>query len=210
MTVKLITITPDAEKTMMYIARVSSPNQESEDTRLLSYCIKNQHWSVFEHAHLTLEIETSRAISPQILRHRSFTFSEFSQRYASVSTGFEPEPTLMEARRQDLKNRQNSTDDLLQWTKNWWEESQQNQWELCYETYLSALDHGIAKEVARNILPAMAPTRLYMTGSVRSWIHYIQLRSEKGTQKEHRDIAIACKDIFVEQLPVISDALEWT
>jgi thymidylate synthase (FAD) len=205
MTTKLISITPDAEKTMLYVARVSSPKQESSNTGLLGYCLKHKHWSVFEHAVMTIEIETSRAISPQILRHRSFTFSEFSQRYATV----EDDPVLVDARRQDDKNRQNSTDDMDQYTKDWWTDSQYIIWEEAMRRYEQALAKGIAKEVARNILPVMAPTKIYMTGSVRSWLHYIQLRSAKETQLEHRIIAEGCRDIFTEQLPIIAEALGW-
>ena len=206
MTTKLISITPDAEKTMAYVARVSSPHQEStEIKKLLQYCLREKHFSVYEHAFLTIEIETSRAISPQILRHRSFTFSEFSQRYAAV----EEAPVLMEARRQDDKNRQNSIADMSDTTRDLWANCQQVAWDDAYERYEWALSQGIAKEVARNILPAMAPTRIYMSGSIRSWIHYIQLRSANGSQKEHMDIANGCKAIFVEQLPIIAEALEW-
>ncbi len=206
MTAELISITPEAEKTMLYIARVSSPNQESEDTRLLGYCIRNAHWSVFEHAFMTIEIETSRAISPQILRHRSFTFSEFSQRYAAVDPAIR---YYIDARRQDTKNRQNSIADMGETETEWWQLAQDRIWKDAYTVYNSALKQGIAKEVARNVLPAMAPTRIYMSGSIRSWIHYIELRSSNGTQKEHMDIANNCKSIFCKQLPIISKALEW-
>tara|TARA_R100000655_G_scaffold18668_7_gene39247 strand:+ start:13283 stop:13906 length:624 start_codon:yes stop_codon:yes gene_type:complete len=202
---RLISVTPDAEKTMLYVARVSSPNQDSTDTRLLDYCIRKAHWSVFEHAFMTIEIKTSRAISPQILRHRSFTFSEFSQRYAAV----ERDPELISARAQDNKNRQNSIELPPGSLSSWWELTQDRIWSEAYHSYQHALKQGIAKEVARNILPAMAPTRIYMSGSVRSWIHYIDLRTEKGTQKEHREIARDCKKIFVKQFPTTAKALKW-
>lgn len=203
--VSLITITPDAEKTMTYIARVSSPNQENpEYGGLLRYCLKHQHWSVFEHAHMTLEIHTCRSISAQILRHRSFTFSEFSQRYAEP-TGY----VIGEARLPAEKNRQSSADPAPVHLQLWWESIQRDLWQKANQAYNDALDFGLAKECARAILPMNTTTRLYMTGSVRSWIHYIQLRTQSDTQKEHRDVAEACKEIFVERLPVVSEALGW-
>lgn len=206
MNVKLISITPDAEKTMGYVARVSNPaNQENPDVaKLLSYCIKHGHWSVFETATMTLEIETSRAIAAQILRHRSFCFQEFSQRYASP-TEFE----LYDARRQDTKNRQNSVDDLSDEDRLWFNQIQKHVWVTAKYAYDRAIEKGIAKECARFLLPLSTQSRLYMTGNVRSWIHYIQLRTTQGTQKEHRDIALCCKQIFTEQLPTIAEAMEW-
>ena len=205
MTVKLITITPDAEATMAYIARVSSPNQENpEYAKLLKYCLDHQHFSVFEHAYMTLEICTSRMISAQILRHRSFTFSEFSQRYAEPM-----DYVAVKARRQAEKNRQSSVDDLEDVTKHRWDNIQNSMWAVALATYHEALAQGIAKEVARAILPMNTATRLYMTGSVRSWIHYIQLRCQSDTQQEHREIAKKCKAVFVEQLPVVAEALAW-
>ena len=206
MTTRLISITPDAEKTMLYVARVSSLRQESKSTGLLGYCLKHEHWSVFEHAFMTNEIETSRAISPQILRHRSFTFSEFSQRYSAV----EDDPEFIEARYQDTKNRQNSIICADTGELEWWDKAQEEVWDLAHLRYEQAITKGIAKEVARNLLPAMTPTKLYMSGSVRSWLHYINLRSGNGTQKEHQDIALGCKEIFTEQLPIIAKALGWT
>lgn len=206
MSVKLISITPRAEKTMAYIARVSSPNQDNPDyAKLLKYCLDHGHFSVFEHAHMTLEIATSRMISAQILRHRSFTFSEFSQRYA------EPMDYVpVKARRQAEKNRQSSVDDLEDTVKHRWDNTQKMMWALAESTYHEAIAQGIAKECARAILPMNTATRLYMTGSVRSWIHYIQLRTQEDTQWEHREIAMACKKIFIEQLPTVSEALGWT
>ena len=209
MDVKFVSITPDAEKTMAYIARVSNPsNQDNEKfAGLLKYCIKHNHWSVFEQSSMTLEIETTRAIAAQILRHRSFTFQEFSQRYAdSTKLGEIPIPDL---RKQDLKNRQNSTDDLDSFVKQKLELQMNTLFSSATALYQQMLEEGVAKECARMVLPLCTPTRIYMTGSCRSWIHYIELRSAHGTQKEHMDIAQACKTVFVEQFPVVSEALEW-
>lgn len=208
MKVRLQEITEDAERKIIYIARVSNPsNQDNpEYAKLLRYCIAHQHWSVFEHAHLTLEIETSVAIATQILRHRSFTFQQFSQRYADGgSLGFEP----IELRRQSEKNRQSSTLRI--------EEEQEKQLE---ETWFSVLEEvqklyelmvssGVAKECARFILPQCTTTRLYMTGNIRSWIHYLQLRSGEDVQLEHRQVALAAKRIFINQLPLTAIALGW-
>ena len=206
MTVKLITITPDAESTMAYIARVSSPNQENpEYAKLLKYCLDHEHWSVFEHAYMTLEIKTSRMISAQILRHRSFTFSEFSQRYA------EPMDYVpVKARRQAEKNRQSSVDDLSEKQQEFWAEIQNNYWQAAHSMYEAVVKAGVAKECARAILPMNTATRLYMTGSVRSWIHYISLRCQLDTQQEHRKIAEKCREIFCSELPTVSKALGWT
>ena len=209
MNVQLVTVTPDAEKTMAYIARVSNPsNQDNEKyAGLLKYCIKHNHWSVFEQSSMTLEIETTRAIAAQILRHRSFTFQEFSQRYAdSTKLGTIPIPDY---RKQDLKNRQNSTDDLDQFVKQNLELQTKTLFDSCVALYEQMLEQGVAKECARMVLPLCTPTRIYMTGSCRSWIHYINLRSAHGTQKEHMLIANACKKVFIEQFPSVSEALEW-
>ena len=209
MDVKLVTVTPDAEKTMAHIARVSNPaNQDNEKfAGLLKYCIKHNHWSVFEQSSMTLEIETTRAIAAQILRHRSFTFQEFSQRYAdSTQLGIIPIPKL---RKQDLKNRQNSTDDLDEFVKQKLELQMKTLFDSATALYQQMLEEGVAKECARMVLPLCTPTRIYMTGSCRSWIHYIELRSANGTQKEHMDIAQACKTVFIEQFPIVSEALEW-
>ena len=210
MTVKLVTVTPDAEKTMAYIARVSNPkNQDNEKfAGLLSYCIKHGHWSVFEQAHMTLEIETTRGLAAQILRHRSFTYQEFSQRYAYSSLLGDTIP-LPELRSQDTKNRQNSIDDVDQFVKQDFQLKMQRHFVDGMKLYKEMLDAGIAKECARFVLPLATPTRLYMTGSCRSWIHYINLRSAHGTQKEHTEIVKQCKEIFVEQFPSVSEALEW-
>ena len=207
--VKLITSTPDAEKSMAYIARVSNPkNQDNSDfTKLIGYCIKNEHWSVFEQAYMTLQIETTRGIAAQILRHRSFTFQEFSQRYAdSRQLGEIPIPEL---RRQDNKNRQNSISDLSEELINNFNEKIKHQFNLNKQLYEEMLEAGIAKECARFVLPLATPTRIYMTGSCRSWIHYINLRTGHGTQKEHMDIAKECKNIFSKEYPVVSAALNW-
>ena len=212
MNVKLVTVTPDAEKTMGYVARVSNPaNQENPNVAgLLKYCAKHQHWSVFEQAFMTLEISTTRAIAQQILRHRSFTYQEFSQRYAdSTLLGFDKIP-LPALRRQDTKNRQNSIDDLDPFDVQNLELQMQTLFDSSMALYEQMLKRGVAKECARNVLPLCVPTKMYMSGSVRSWIHYINLRSANGTQKEHMDVANACKDIFIEQFPIVSEALEWT
>jgi len=209
-TVKLVSITPDAEKTMAYIARVSNPSNQNNDdfAGLLKYCIKHQHWSVFEQSSMTLEIETTRAIAAQILRHRSFTFQEFSQRYADTNLIAEKIP-LPALRKQDLKNRQNSTDDLDEFVKQDIEMTITAHFNHAEKLYKRMLEAGVAKECARMVLPLATPTRLYMTGSCRSWIHYINLRSAHGTQKEHMDIAESCREVFTEQFPIVSKALDW-
>jgi thymidylate synthase (FAD) len=210
MTVKLISITPDAEKTMAYVARVSNPaNQDNENyAKLLAYCIKHNHWSVFEQSFMTLEIETNRGIAAQILRHRSFTYQEFSQRYADTNLLSDHIP-VPELRRQDTKNRQNSIDDLDPDMVVIMNTMIQELFKDAQGVYNYLLEQGVAKECARFVLPLATPTRIYMSGSVRSWIHYINLRSANGTQKEHMDIANECKKVFVEQFPVVSEALEW-
>jgi thymidylate synthase (FAD) len=205
--VKLITITPDAEKLIAYMARVSSDYQDKEDIAgLLKYCARHKHWSIFEMCNMVLEIQTSRSISPQILRHRSFSFQEFSQRYAKVK---EESHILYEARRQDQNNRQNSIDDLSEEIKEEWNQRQQSVWDESFENYQWALDQGIAKECARAVLPASAKTKMYMNGTIRSWIHYIKLRTGNGTQKEHMEIAEQAQAIFKEQMPIVAEALGW-
>ena len=210
MNVKLVSVTPEAEKTMGYVARVSNPkNQDNPNVSgLLGYCIKHGHWSVFEQAYMTLEIETTRGLAAQILRHRSFTYQEFSQRYADVSYIREDIP-LPELRRQDTKNRQNSIDDIDPLTQQDFEIEMRKHFDAGIDLYKSMLHAGIAKECARFVLPLATPTRIYMTGSCRSWIHYINLRSGHGTQKEHMDIANECKNIFNTQFPVVAEALAW-
>ncbi len=192
--VELISLTPDAEKTMAYIARVSNPNnQKNEDySKLLSYCIKNEHWSVFEQAFMTLQIETNRGIAAQILRHRSFTFQEFSQRYADSS-----------------QFRQNSIADLPDELKKRFNQKISLHFKAASELYEDLLAEGIAKECARFVLPLATPTRIYMSGSCRSWIHYIHLRSANGTQEEHKAIAQHCKIIFKQSFPTVSKSLNW-
>ena len=209
MNVNLVSITPDAEKTMAYIARVSNPtNQDNENySGLLRYCIKHNHWSVFEQSTMTLEIQTTRAIAAQILRHRSFTFQEFSQRYADSNLLGKIE--LPKLRKQDSKNRQNSTDDLDPEIIQSLNMQMGTLFGSALSLYNQMLELGVAKECARMVLPLCTPTRIYMTGSCRSWIHYINLRSAHGTQKEHMEIAEACRKVFTEQFPSVSEALEW-
>ena len=195
---------------MGYVARVSNPNNQENPkvAGLLSYCIKHNHWSVFEQAHMTLEIETTRGIAAQILRHRSFTYQEFSQRYADSSMLADTIP-LPELRRQDTKNRQNSIDNIDPFTRQKFEMLMQQHFSQGMDLYRRMLDEGIAKECARFVLPLAVPTKIYMTGSVRSWIHYIDLRTANGTQKEHMDIANDAKRVFCQQFPICSEALEW-
>ena len=208
--VKLVSVTPDAEKTMAYIARVSNPaNQNNENyAGLLRYCIKHNHWSVFEQSTMTLEIETTRGIAAQILRHRSFTYQEFSQRYADASLLGDELP-VPELRKQDTKNRQNSTDDLDPEVKRSFERRIKHVFADIMDLYDDMLSAGVAKESARFVLPLATPTRIYMTGSCRSWIHYISLREKNGTQKEHMEIAEQVKKIFICNFPNVSEALEW-
>ena len=209
MNVSLISVSPDAEKHMAYCARVSNPNNQDNENYagLLRYCIKHQHWSIFEQAFMTLEINTTRGLAAQILRHRSFTYQEFSQRYADSNLLGEIE--LPELRRQDTKNRQNSIDDLDPEVVEKLEKQMNTLFSSSLALYNQMLESGVAKECARFVLPLATPTRLYMSGSVRSWIHYIELRSGHGTQKEHMDIANACKQIFIEQFPTVAEAMEW-
>ena len=217
--VKLIAVTQgagelvnkNAQEVISYIARVSNPNNQLNfDTAagLLKYCIKHEHWSIFEQAYMTLEINTTRGIAAQILRHRSFTFQEFSQRYADSSMlGDIPTPDL---RRQDTKNRQNSIDDIDPFTIQKYQILIQDYFSHGMDLYQKMLNDGVAKECARFVLPLATPTKIYMTGSARSWIHYINLRSAHGTQKEHMNIAEQCRCVFIEQFPTIAEALQWT
>jgi thymidylate synthase (FAD) len=210
MNVKLISVTPDAEKLMAYCARVSNPsNQNNENyAKLLKYCIDHQHWSIFEHGFMTVEINTTRGLAAQILRHRSFTFQEFSQRYADTTLLAEEIP-LFELRRQDTKNRQNSINDIDHEMIVKWNTQIREHFSKAKALYDGMIADGVAKECARFILPLATPTRLYMSGTARSWIHYIELRSGHGTQKEHMTIANECKQIFIEQFPTIGEALGW-
>ena len=207
--VNLVSVTPDAEQTMAYIARVSNPNNQDNEkfSGLLKYCIEHEHWSVFEQSSMTLEIETTRAIAAQILRHRSFTFQEFSQRYAKSNELGKIE--LPDLRRQDDKNRQNSIDDLDPFVRQKLEAQMITLFSSSQALFNQMIEYGVAKECARMVLPLCTPTRIYMTGSCRSWIHYINLRSSHGTQKEHMEIAEACRKVFTEQFPVVSKALDW-
>ena len=208
--IKLVSVTPDAEQHMAYVARVSNPNNQGSDNfaGLLRYCIKHQHWSVFEQAFMTVEINTTRGLAAQILRHRSFTFQEFSQRYADTNLldSMIPVPEL---RSQDSKNRQNSNDDIPPEKKEEYQALIARHFSDAMDLYNALLDKGVAKECARFVLPLATPTRIYMTGSVRSWVHYIDLRSAHGTQKEHMDVAEGVRNIFIEQFPTVSEALEW-
>jgi len=201
--VSLIWITPDSEKLIAYCARVSSSNQDNPNIKgLLKYCIREGHWSIFEMCNMCIEIQTTRAISAQILRHRSFSYQEFSQRYASV----EKKPDYFDLRRQDLKNRQNSIDDLTEETKKKLNNSVRMTLIEIDRCYQNLLNNGVAKECARMILPMNSPTKLYMNGNIRSWIHYLRVRCGNGTQKEHMDIALQIKEIFKKELPIIYEA----
>ena len=208
--IKLVSVTPDAEKTIAYVARVSNPqNQDNEKfSGLLKYCIKHGHWSVFEQAFMTLEINTTRGLAAQILRHRSFTYQEFSQRYQDVSHIREDIP-LPELRSQDEKNRQNSIDNVDPVVVAKYNAKMRKHFDASIDLYKEMLHDGIAKECARFVLPLATPTRLYMTGSVRSWIHFIELRSAHGTQKEHMDLVENVRTLFKEQFPIVSQALDW-
>ena len=205
----LVSVTPDAEKTIGYVARVSNPNNQDNPKvdKLLAYCIKHGHWSIFEQAHMTLEINTTRGIAAQILRHRSFTFQEFSQRYAD--TNLLDQPEVPDLRRQDDKNRQNSIEDIAETEKAYLQGRISQYFKEGMDLYNDLLSKGIAKECARFVLPLATPTRIYMTGSARSWMHYIQLRTANGTQKEHMDIANLCRDHFICNFPTIAKALDW-
>ena len=208
--IKLVSVTPDAEKLMAYVARVSNPNNQGNDkfAGLLKYCIEHGHWSVFEQSFMTVEINTTRGLAAQILRHRSFTFQEFSQRYADTNLldSMIPVPDL---RSQDSKNRQNSNDDIPPEKKEEYQALIARHFSEAMDLYNALLQEGVAKECARFVLPLATPTRIYMTGSVRSWIHYIDLRSAHGTQKEHMQVAEEVRSIFTEQFPVVAEALEW-
>jgi thymidylate synthase (FAD) len=210
MSVKLISITPDAEQMMAYCARVSNPNNQNNENyaKLLKYCIDHEHWSIFEQAFMTIEINTTRGLAAQILRHRSFTFQEFSQRYADTKLLADEIP-LFELRRQDTKNRQNSINDITDETKSKWNTKIREHFSKAKAIYDGMIADGIAKECARFILPLATPTRIYMSGSVRSFIHWITLRSSHGTQKEHMELAEDARKIFIEHLPLVSEALGW-
>ena len=207
---RLISVTPDAEKNIVYMARVSNPsNQANMDTapRLIKYLIKHKHWSPFEMASMQVEINTTRAIAAQVLRHRSFSYQEFSQRYSAV--GDLPGIQLPHLRTQDLKNKQASHDDLDPAVRERLEKEIAKLYANSQDLYEFLLDQGVAKECARSILPLGTPTRMYMSGSIRSWIHYIEIRAGIETQLEHRLIAEDCKKIFIENFPAIAEAKEW-
>jgi thymidylate synthase (FAD) len=193
----------DQEQMIAYCARVSNPsNQENTQTmsKLLKYLQDHKHWSPFEMAHAVVEIETSRGISPQILRHRSFSFQEFSQRYQSLD---DSGVVIYAARRQDAKNKQNSIDDLSEEIKKEWEDRQLQNWKSSFEHYKWALDNGVAKECARFVLPLGSKTRMYMSGTIRSWMHFLETRTHESTQKEHRDIALACREALSTYFPYV-------
>ena len=194
-----------------YVARVSNPhNQENYRTSggLLKYCIKHAHWSIFETASMTLEINTTRGIAAQVLRHRSFTFQEFSQRYADTKLLDQNVP-VPDLRRQDTKNRQNSVSDLPPGVIQQYQDKIDKYFRDGMSLYNNLLDNGVAKECARFVLPLATPTRIYMTGSCRSWIHYINLRTANGTQKEHMELAEQCREVFTTVFPDVAEALEW-
>lgn len=204
----LIHITPNAEELIAYMARVSNPSNQSNTTsapKLIRYLIEHQHWSPFEMVNMCVEISTNRAIAAQLLRHRSFSFQEFSQRYAAVTSMELPE--LPQLRRQDTKNRQNSIDDLDPALVNTFEYDIAKHYADCYRLYQRMLDVGIAKECAREVLPLGTPTRLYMNGTIRSWLHYCDLRTGHGTQKEHAVIAGQIQDILYSHLPNVCEAM---
>ena len=210
MSVKLISISPDAEKTIAYCARVSNPKNQDSDSysKLLRYCILHGHWSIFEMANMVLQINTTRGIAAQILRHRSFSFQEFSQRYADASY-LGDSINAPELRTQDPKNRQNSIDNLDEVKQAIYNQNIRELFAKSKALYDMMIRDGVAKECARFVLPLATPTKMYMNGTIRSWIHYINLRESNGTQKEHMDIAQQCKNIFIQELPLISEALGW-
>ena len=208
--IKLVSVTADAEQHMAYVARVSNPKNQNNDkfAGLLKYCIKHGHWSVFEQAFMTIEINTTRGLAAQILRHRSFTFQEFSQRYADTNL-LDTKIDVPDLRSQDGKNRQNSIDDIPVSKKENLQSKIATHFADAMHLYNELIQEGVAKECARFVLPLATPTRIYITRNVRSWIHYIDLRSANGTQKEHMDVAKGVKEIFIEQFPNVSEALEW-
>ena len=203
-TAKLVWVTPDAEQLIGKIARVSNPANEDNPNveKLIRYLIKHKHWSPFEMASMCVEIKTTRAIAPQILRHRSFSFQEFSQRYA-VAT----EINVPDLRRQDMKNRQNSIDDLPEEKVEFLQQQIDNHYRSAMDIYNSMLDSGVAKECARSVLPLSTSTRLYMSGTIRSWLHYVDLRADNGTQLEHMQIARSIGDILADQVPTVARAM---
>lgn len=209
-TTELVWSTPKAQDLVVYMARVSNPsNQDSSQgsEKLISYLIKHKHWSPFEMVSMCLEVSTTRSVSAQILRHRSFSFQEFSQRYADVTTV--GSPVIPHLRKQDLKNRQNSTDDLKPEQTQLYYRRINQLFEESQDLYREMVSSGVAKESARDVLPLASPTKMYMAGTLRSWIHYIDLRTANGTQREHQLIALNAKDIFKQEFPIITKALNW-
>jgi len=206
-TAKLIWLTPDSEQLIGKIARVSNPTNENNPDceKLLKYLIKHKHWSPFEMASMCVEIHTTRAISPQILRHRSFSFQEFSQRYAIPTDTFAT--VLPDLRRQDEKNRQNSIDDLPEETQEYYKQRIDDHFRESVNLYESLLHSDVAKECARSVLPLNTVSRLYMSGTIRSWLHYCDLRCANGTQLEHQLIATNIQEILIEELPTIARAM---
>lgn len=203
--VDLVHSTPDGDNLISYMARVSNPsNQNNTETsaRLIKYLIKHKHWSPFEMVNMCVQITTTRSIAAQILRHRSFSFQEFSQRYAGVTE----KPKALVVRRQDSKNRQSSIDDVDAYTTQDFQIKAQQVYDLSYSLYNEMLEAGIAKECAREVLPLSAPTKLYMNGTLRSWIHYCDLRCGNGTQLEHRIIADKCKELIHQHFPLVYQA----
>ena len=201
--VELIDVTKDAEMIIMRNARVSNPNNEkSTNTNILKYCFEKAHWSIFEQSYMTIRIETSRAMSAQLIRHKSFSFQEFSQRYAKVM-----DYVVCEPRRQDLKNRQNSINDLAVETMEWFAKAQDEHFQNSMSLYNQCLEKGVAKECARMLLPMSSKTVVNMSGNIRSWIHYLQVRMGPDTQAEHREIASAIAEIFKKELPTIGALL---
>ena len=205
-TVDLVHSTPDGDNLISYMARVSNPsNQNNTETsaRLIKYLIKHKHWSPFEMVNMCVQITTTRSIAAQILRHRSFSFQEFSQRYAQVTD----KPVIPNIRRQDLKNRQNSVDDIDDFTVQKYQMKAQYLFEQCQRLYDEMLVDGVAKECARDVLPLASTTKLYMNGTLRSWLHYCDLRTANGTQYEHMIIADQCKELIKLQFPVTYEAM---
>ncbi len=202
----LVHATEKGDELISYMARVSNlANQNKPSPKLIKYLINHKHWSPFEMVNMCVEINTTRSIAAQILRHRSFSFQEFSQRYSNVEDL--GEPIIPNLRRQDDVNRQNSIDDIKDRDKDIWNMMIKRQFKESVALYENMLDNGIAKECARDVLPLASPTKMYMNGTLRSWIHYINLRTDESTQKEHRSIASFCKQIFKRNFPLTFEAI---
>jgi thymidylate synthase (FAD) len=210
-TALLVHITPDAEELISYMARVSNPTNQSNtqtSAKLIKYLIQHQHWSPFEMVNMCVEINTTRAVAAQLLRHRSFSFQEFSQRYADVSSGL-GSPIMPALRTQDLTNRQNSKDDLQADKREFYHRRISQLFAESEDLYREMVSNGVAKECARDVLPMASPSRLYMNGTIRSWLHYCDLRTSNGTQREHSLIANGVRDLLYTYLPIVSTAM-WT